>query len=87
VLRGIFNFAFSVAFVTFLPAFWLAAQWWGSSDEKLLMRICMLALSPFCASIWVIVIRRKGGFLLPFAVIIGGYMVIFFLLRMRVIVF
>ncbi len=87
MLRGIFNFLFSCAFVALLPLFWLAAQFWGSADEKWLMRVCMLALSPFCLSIWYIVIRRKSGFLMPFAIIIGGYILIACLLKSGMVLF
>jgi hypothetical protein len=79
MLRGIFNFLFSCAFVTLLPLFWLAAQWFGSADEKWLMRIAMLALSPLCAAIWLIILRKgKWSSLL---VIPLGYVVIALLLK------
>lgn len=51
MLQRIFNFLVIAGFVLLLPAFWLAAQLWGSPDERSLMRICMIVLSPFCVAI------------------------------------
>lgn len=79
MLRSIFNFAFSTFFVTFLPAFWLCAQIWGSQDERWLMRIAMLALSPLCAAIWLVILSK--GRWISLAVIPLGYMLVAFLLR------
>ena len=79
MLRGIFNFLFSCAFVAFLPAFWLCAEIWGSSDERWLLHWCVIVLSPFCAAIWLIVLRK--GKWSSFLVIPLGYLLVAFLLR------
>lgn len=79
MLRGFFNFLFSCAFVAFLPLFWLCAQFWGSQDERWLMRVCMLALSPLCAAIWLVILRKgKWSSLLAIPL---GYLLVAFLLR------
>ena len=88
MLRGIFNFLFSCAFVALLPLFWFAAQWFGSADEKWLMRAAMCALSPLCAALWYPVVARKHfSYLLQIAIIIGGYVLIAMLLKLRVVTF
>ena len=81
MIRGLMNSIAFAGFVLLLPLFDLMAWVAGSSDEKFLMKAATCEVGPFCLSMWVILIRRKGGFLLPFAVIIGGYMVIFFLIK------
>jgi hypothetical protein len=79
MLRGFLNLLASSVFVTLLPIFWLCAQFWGSQDERWLMRVCMLTLSPLCAAIWLIILRKgKWSSLL---VIPLGYVVIALLLR------
>lgn len=87
MLRGLMNSIVFAGFVLLLPLFGAMAWFAGSSDEKFLMKAATCALGPFCMAMWVIILRRKPGFLVPFLVIVMGYGLIVLLLRIRVIVF
>lgn len=85
MIRSLINFSVFNTFVLLLPLFGTIAWFAGSSDEKFLMKAATCALGPFCAGIWLIILRKgKWSSLL---VIPLGYGLIIPLLRMRVIVF
>ena len=87
MLRALMNSIVFAGFVLLLPLFGAMAWFAGSSDERLLMKAAACALGPFCVAIWVIILRRKPGFLVPFLVIVIGYAGIFLLLKFRLVTF
>ena len=87
MIRGLLNSIVFAGFVLLLPVFGLMAWFAGSADEKFLMKAATCALGPLCMAMWVILIRRRPGFFVPFLVIVMGYVGIFFLLKFRVVTF
>ncbi|MGO9516004.1 MAG: hypothetical protein ACLPND_03075 [Candidatus Korobacteraceae bacterium] len=87
MIRGLMNSIVFAGFTLLLPVFGFMAWGWGSSDEKFLMKAVFCALGPFCMAMWVIILRGKPGFFVPFLVIVMGYVGIFFLLKFRLVTF
>ena len=87
MIRGLMNSLVFVGFTLLLPFFGAMAWFAGSSDEKFLMKAATCALGPFCMAMWVIILRRKPGFFVPFLVIVMGYVGILFLLKFRLVTF
>ncbi len=87
MIRGLVNSIAFAGFTLLLPVFGFMAWGWGSSDEKFLMKAAFCALGPFCMAMWVIILRRKPGFLVPILVIVLSYAGIALLLKERVIAF
>lgn len=73
--------------IVLLPLFGAMAWFAGSSDEKFFMKAATCALGPFCMAMWVIILRRKPGFFVPFLIIVMGYVGIFFLLKFHLVTF
>jgi hypothetical protein len=87
MIRGLMNSIVFAGFVLLLPLFGAMTWFAGSSDENFLMKAATCALGPFCMAMWVIILRRKPGFFVPFLVIVMGYVGIFFLLKFRLVTF
>jgi len=87
MIRGLMNSIVFACFTLLLPVFGFMAWFAGSSDEKFLMKAATCALGPFCIAMWVIILRGKPGFIVPFLVIVMGYVGIFFLLKFRLVTF
>jgi hypothetical protein len=69
-----------------LPFFCAAAWFWGSADERWLMKVCFCVLSPFCLDFWYLilsnlVLRRRASYVLQFMIFVFGYTRVFFLLK------
>jgi hypothetical protein len=95
MLRNFPNFIAVSIFTLLLPVFCLAAYWWGSRDERLLMKIAFCALLPLCAAMWFVVVSRiflrKRSLMLSWfiqiCIIIAGYIGIAFLLKSGLVTF
>lgn len=92
MFRSVLKFLAFNAFVFLLPIFCLAAWAWGSPDEKWLMRIAGLVLSPPCGAMWYCVLSRPLLGLRPrtsvaLLAIVFGYAGIIFLLKFRIVGF
>jgi hypothetical protein len=85
LIRSAGNFVLLVAFTLLLPFFSPAAWLWGSADERWLMKVAFIFLSPFSAVLWLIaftnlVLRRTAGFLMQLVIFVGTVAVIYLLL-------
>ena len=92
MIRGLVNSIVFAGFTLTLPVFGLMAWGWGSSDEKLLMKVGFCLLSPLCACLWYVLIsplvfRRRASYLTLFLIIVFGYAGIVLMLKERVIAF
>ena len=81
-----------VGFTLMLPFFCGAAWFWGSADEKWLMKAALCVLSPFCLPFWYlifrhIVLRKDSSYLVQFMIFVFGYAGIFLLLKSRMVAF
>lgn len=88
MLRGILNSLAFAGFVLLLPIFGAMAWFVGSSDEKFLMKLAVCALSPLCCAMWYAIVGGKRfSYLAQIAIIIGGYILIAMLLKLRAVTF
>lgn len=92
MIQRILNFLAVAGFTLLLPFFCLAAWFWGSRDERWLMKMSFLGLSPLCACMWGALVsnfifKRRLGWFLEFVIIILGYVGIVFLLKSRMVTF
>ena len=92
MIRSLINFVVMVGFTLMLPFFCAAAWFWGSEDEKWLMKVCFCVLGPFCLDFWYlilrhIVLRKDSSYLVQFMIFVLGYAGIFLLLKSRMVAF
>jgi hypothetical protein len=92
MIRSLINFVALVGFTLLLPVFGLMAWGWGSSDERLLMKIAFCALSPLWACVWYVLISRlvfyrPASYLVQFLIVIFGYCMIVVLIKSRMVTF
>jgi hypothetical protein len=58
MLRNLLNLLALAGFFLLLSFFGASAYFWGSPDERWLMKIAFCALSPLCAAMWFVVLSR-----------------------------
>lgn len=86
MIRSLINFVVLVGFTLTLPFFCGAAWLWGSTDERLLMKIAFCILAPFCADLWCLILShlvfgRRSSYLVQFFIFVLGYAGIVLLIK------